>query len=181
MRLGYNILKQIKSEYRRDLLVELISGCNNLYYPVRLVSVLRDEQKKESNSILSGEEVTELEKLLLQKIKASAKTGSLKSEKYFVTLLYRWREWESEDAVKQYVKSFISTREGFLTFLKLFVGRTLSTSGNYDDLNRKSIAGLYPIEEIDTLVNEMSEEDISKMTKKEKLAIELFKHPIHNW
>ena len=91
-------------------------------------------------------------------------------------ILYRWRERESETAVTDYIRNLISTREGLLTFLKSFISKVLSTAGNYNDMNPDSISGLYSIEEVKTLVNVISEEEIAQMRNEEKEAISLLKN-----
>ncbi|MEK6839924.1 MAG: hypothetical protein AABX72_03210, partial [Nanoarchaeota archaeon] len=106
---------------------------------------------------------------------------SLIKERHLPSILYRWRDWESPEAVTEYVRGLISTRGGFLTFLKSFVGKTLSSAGNYNDLNKDSIAGLLPIAEIETLVGGVTDEELTQMTQQEKEAVELFRNPPRRW
>ena len=94
-----------------------------------------------------------------------------------VSILYRWRVWESPKAVSDYIRSLISSRAGLLTFLKAFVSQVLSTGGNYNNLNRNSVGELYPIAEIEALVDAITDNELAQMTPQEKEAIDLFKHP----
>jgi predicted KAP-like P-loop ATPase len=178
-RLAYHTLKELPGPNRNPLLAELIRGCPNIFFPAHFLVELRRDLEKQGaeTAILSDNDLKELEEILLGKIRTAAENSSLKNEKHLVGLLYRWRAWESAEAVTEYVRGLISSRVGLLTFLKAFVSRVLSTGGNYNNLNRNSVAELYPIGEIETLVNGITDEELAQMTPQEKEAIDLFKHP----
>ena len=154
--LGYNALKELPGSNRKHLLAALIRGCPNIFYPAHFLVELRRDLGKQGaeNAILNDNDLKELEEILLGKIKNAAENGSLKDEKRLVGLLYRWRTWESAEAVSEYIRALISSRAGLLTFLKAFVSKMISSAGNYNYLNRNSINELYPIGEIESLVNE---------------------------
>ncbi len=185
LRFAYHTLKQLPSTNRKTLLANLIQGCQNLYYPVHLIAVLRQGVEKEiqrgETAILTDGELKELEQILVEKIKTAATNNTLKDEKNLALILYRWREWESADAVSTYIRGLISTRDGLLTFLKSFVSKVLSTGGNYNDMNPDSISGLYSIEEVKSLVNAIPEEDIALMNNEEREAIGLLKNRPKRW
>jgi len=185
LRFTYHALKQLPPTSRKPLLADLIPGCPNLYYPVHLIAVLRQGIEKEiqrgEGAILSDDELKELEQILVEKIKAAVANGSLKNEKNLVLILYRWRAWESEDAVTNYIRDLISSCEGLVVFLQSFVSKVLSTAGNYNDLNPDSIAGLYSIDEVRNLVSAIPEANITKMTEKGREAINLLKNRPRHW
>jgi len=181
LRFAYHALKQLPAVNRKPLLADLIGGCANIYFPVHLIAVLRQGLEKEGQQgespILTDGELKELEKILVEKIKSAAASGSLKDEKNLVLILYRWRAWESPEAVSAYIRGLIATREGLLIFLKSFISKVLSTAGNYNNLNRNSIAELHPITEIETLISAISDEELAKMAEQEKEAVNLFRNP----
>lgn len=185
LRIGYHSLKELPQEKRKPLLTDIIQASSNIYYPLHLVAVIRQDYGKETartgTSFISEAELKELEQLLVEKIKKMVINGTLIKEKHLGSILYRWKEWESAVVVKEYIGSIIGTREGFFTFLKSFVGKTLSSAGNYNDLNKDSIAGLYPITEIETLVAAVTDEELAQMTSQEKEALDLFKTPHSRW
>lgn len=180
-RFAYFTLEQLHLANSKQLLADLIQECSNIYYPMHLVSSLRQRFEKEktlsSGAVLNDEDLKELEQIMVGKIKAVAISNTLKDEKKLIFILYRWREWESADAVSTYIRSLVSTREGLLQFLQSFVSKVFSTAGNYNTLNKKSIEGLYPIVEIETLVSVITEVELAQMTPKEREAVELFKNP----
>lgn len=181
LRIGYHSLKELPKERRYIILSDLIKNSVNIYSPLHLVAVIRQDYEKESaragTSFITEEELTNLQQLLVEKIKEKVVDGSLTQESHLISILYRWKEWESAKAVKDYIKNIISTQEGFLNFLKSFVSRVLSTGGNYNDLNKGSITGLYPITEIDALVSAITDDELAKMTVEQKEAVTLFRNP----
>jgi predicted KAP-like P-loop ATPase len=178
-RLAYFTLKELPVPNRKTLLAGLIHSCPNIFFPAHFIAVLRQDLEKHTGdtAVLCDADLRELEGILLSKIETAAKNGSLKDEKHLVGLLYRWHAWGSEEAVTDYVRSLISTRPGLLTFLKAFVSKVISTAGNYNNLNRHSVGELYPIAEIEALVDAITDDELAQMTREEKEAIDLFKHP----
>lgn len=185
LRIGYHGLKELAQDKRKPLLADIIQASKNIYSPLHLVAIIQQDFEKETAragvSFVSESELKELEQLLVDKIKMMAVDGSLIKERHLPLILYRWRDWESPEAVTKYIRELVNTREGFLTFLKSFVGKTLSSAGNYNDLNRNSIAGLYPITEIEALVAAVTDEELIQMTLQEKEAVELFRNPPRRW
>jgi predicted KAP-like P-loop ATPase len=177
-RLAYHTLKELPGSNRKPLLEGLIRGCPNIFYPSQFVTALRRDLGKQGAeaAILSDNDLKELEGILLKKIQTAAK-NSLKDEKHLVVLLYCWRAWESAEAVSKYIRGLISTRAGLLAFLKAFVGKVFSAGGNFNNLNRHSVGELYPIAEIEALVDAITDDELAQMTREEKEAIDLFKHP----
>lgn len=185
LRLGYLGLKEQPQDKRKPILSDLIQASTNIYSPLHLIAVVRQDYEKETaragTSFISETELKELEQLLVEKIKVMATDGSLIKERHLPSILYRWKDWESADAVTEFIRTLISTREGFLTFLKSFVGKTLSTGGNYNDLNKNSIGGLYPLTEIETLVAAVTDEELTQMLPQEKEAVDIFRNPPSRW
>lgn len=185
LRIGYHTLKELPQEKRKPLLANIIQASTNIYYPLHLIAVVQQDFEKEKAragvSFVTEAELKELEQLLVRKIKALVANGSLIRERQLPSVLYRWRDWESPEAVTNYIRGIISTREGLLSFLRSFVGKTLSSSGNYNDLNKESIAGLYPIAEVETLVAAVTDDELTQITPQEKEAIDLFRNPHRRW
>ena len=185
LRIGYHTIKELSQEKRKPLLADIIQASTNIYYPLHLIAVVQQDFEKETAragvSFVTETELKELEQLLVTKIKVLVADGSLIRERQLPSILYRWRDWESPEAVKTYIRGIINTRGGFLAFLKSFVGKTLSSSGNYNDLNKESIAGLYPIVDIETLVSTITDAELEQMNPEEKESVNLFRNPPRRW
>jgi predicted KAP-like P-loop ATPase len=178
-RIAYHAIKHLPKEKHYEVLEYLLNNTKAFYHATRFVAMLIDQTKKQGSEppLLTAEEAQKLGGIVLKKVKDLADAGKLQKEKGLVFALYRWKEWEGAEMVKEYIKKLVSTRDGLLAFLKGFVGRVLSTAGNYDRLDKKGIEPLYPIAEIEELVKGISDNELAKMDEKDKQAINLFRNP----
>ncbi len=179
-RITYHAIKHLVKEQRFAILEELVKTSKTFYPSTRFVAMLIDQQNNQQRTeepLITAEEAEKLKVISLADINKLASDNKLHEEKSLVFALYRWKEWEGEDKVKEYIKNLISTREGLLSLLKGFVGRVMSTNGNYNRLDKKGIEPLYPIEEIEALVKDITDEEIALMNEKDKEAINLFRNP----
>lgn len=157
-------------------MIDVYKESTRIYHPIHLLTAML-ESKRSNEVNLTDTTVGELKKVMVEKIQIAANDGSLKNEEELLAILYRWKDWESSEVVSNFIKEMISTREGLLNFLQKCIGRVLSSNGNYNMINQKSIEGLYSLDEITNLVNAISDDDIQKMNEKEQEAIDLFKNP----
>lgn len=176
MRFGYHSLLAIPENERDQFMIDVYKESTRIYHPIHLLTAML-ESKRSNEVNLTDTTVGELKKIMVEKIQIAANDGSLKNEEELLAILYRWKDWESSEVVSNFIKEMISTREGLLNFLQKCIGRVLSSNGNYNTINQKSIEGLYSLDEITNLVNAISDDDIQKMNEKEQEAIDLFKNP----
>ena len=174
MRLGYQTLKRIAKEKKVEFLTTILNSTKSVFSPIQLVSVLNQEvekhEKKESQeeSLLTKDEITGLNKIGGEKIKKAAVDGSLASNKNFAYLLYRWKEWGSEVAVKNYIAELLKTEDGLFALLNGFVSESMSQSmGDYvakriRKIDKKSIGNFTDISELDKRVNQLDESSLEK-------------------
>jgi predicted KAP-like P-loop ATPase len=176
MRFGYHSLLVIPENERDQFMIDVFKESTRIYHPIHLLTAML-ESKRSNEVNLADTTVEELKKVMVEKIQIVASDGSLKNEEELLAILYRWKDWGSSEVVSNFIKEMISTREGLLNFLQKSIGRVLSSNGNYNMINQKSIEGLYSLDEITNLVNAISDDDIQKMNEKEQEAIDLFKNP----
>ena len=75
----------------------------------------------EEECIVSGKQLEELEGIALRKIRdASLSKNFIKTPK-LANILYRWRDWEGEKPVKEWVRDVIASDEGLVDFLAVFL------------------------------------------------------------
>lgn len=179
-RIAYQAIKNTPIEERFDL-VEYLGAQVKTFYPwTRFVAMFIDQYKKQDNSeppLFSQEDAGKLQVLALAKIKKLVSDKKLAEEKQLAFALYRWKDWEGEVPVKAFIKDLISTQKGLLLFLRGCVGRVMSSNGNYNNLDKNGIAGLYPLQEIETLIEKISEKEMEKMKPEDREVIGLFKNP----
>jgi predicted KAP-like P-loop ATPase len=183
-RIGYQILKTLNGEEKADFVNKIIKATNSLYSPVSFTAIILEKDKKDPNpqeDILDENKLNEIKEYLAGRIESYADEGRLQKEDKLLFLLYRWREWAGEEKVQNYIKKLIQNNEGLLIFLRNCVSKVFSTGGDYNNLDKKSISGLYPLEEVEKKVNTLTEVEINKMDEKSKEAINLFKNPPKEW
>lgn len=186
MRLGYQTLKRVAKENRVEFLSKVLNSTQSVFSPIQLVSVLNQEvekhEKKESQEepLLTKDEISGLNKLCAEKIKKAVEDGSLAGNKNLAYLLYRWKEWESEEAVKSYVAALLKTDDGLLAFLNGFVSESMSQGmGDYvakriRKIDKKSIGAFTDIDELDKRVNQLDE---TVLDQDKADIIKLYKNP----
>lgn len=186
LRLPYHAIKKnVPKTDRGAFLVETIKEAETLYPPVHFVGVLGQELEKEGrlddDYLVQEVDTTEPKSILLERIKEEAKDGSLLTETHFAFFLYRWKDWGSEDEVKQYVAKLIKTRGGLLAYLKGFVGKVYSSNGNYYRIDKKALHDFVPLEMLDPMVQAITDEELTTMGEKEKEAVTLYRKPRDRW
>jgi len=139
------------------------------------------QKRPEDQWFINSEQLKELEKIALQKIKDSASKSELKKKSRAVQMLYRWRDWENIEAVKEYVAGIISSDEELTDFISLFLSQ--SSSWRVDDKMPRYQWRLDP-KYIEPFIDDISEvvERCKKILKekpdwlkeKRKTAIETF-------
>jgi hypothetical protein len=90
---------------RFKILDRAIQGTSGLVLPVRIVS--REERRKDADAseheyLISEDQVEQLKKVCVQKLRAAAQSGAIKSMTHAAMLLWRWSEWDSVDAVRRW-------------------------------------------------------------------------------
>ena len=179
-RITYHSIKHQPKEKRFAILEDLAKNTKSFYTPTRFIAMLGDQQTNQQRTeepLVTEEEANKLKAVSLAAINKLATDNKLHEQKQLSFALYRWKEWEGEDKVKEYIKKLVSTRAGLLSFLRGFVGRVLSTQGNYNRLDKKGIEPLYPIADIEALVATITDEELAAMEEKDKEAIDLFRNP----
>lgn len=181
-RLAYQGVKQVVPKEKRKAFIEnIIQESRDIYNPTYFIALqLQMLEKRPVGSedvLLSSEEIQGSKNLLLDKIKAAAKTKELENGENLAFFLYRWKEWGDKKHVEDYVDDLIKTRDGLLMFLKGFVNKVLSTAGNYNKLDKQSLANFTNMQDLEKKVLEIKEEEIKLLGVKEQEAINLFKNP----
>lgn len=178
----FSLSKAVVKSKRAELLKRSIEKVNNIYYPTRFISTIEGESKKETGRggepLLSELDIDGLKSQIIQRIEVMAESDKLIEEDNFIYLLFRWKEWGSEDKVRDYIGNLIKEKPGLLIFLRKSVNRVLSTAGDYDRISKKSINQLYPIEEVEKLVAQITNREINDMTDEDKKAVSLFRNPV---
>ena len=125
-RLSRQVLKEVAKERQSEFLTRIIDSTKNVYRSTWLVGEMNEEireyeeRKSLNEPLFSREEVSGLEGICVKKIKKAAKDGSLANSPKLAYVLSRWKEWESEEAVKNYVAKLLKTDDGLFRFLRAY-------------------------------------------------------------
>jgi predicted KAP-like P-loop ATPase len=173
-RLGFQTLKRVTKENRVAFLTTILSSATSVFSPIQLINLLEHEfelhEKKESQEepLLNKQVMSGLKKACVDKIRAAVDDGTLVTNKKFDYLLHVWKEWESAEAVKEYVAGLIKTPEGILALLRGFEWEALSeTAGDLvakrtKKMNKESLAVFINIDELDKRVQGLNTEKLSQ-------------------
>jgi VIT1/CCC1 family predicted Fe2+/Mn2+ transporter len=88
-----------------------------------------------------------------------------------------------EEVVKSFIAELLKNKSDTATFLSAFVSDIFSQGmGDYvstkrRELNKKSVEAIYQVDEIEKVVNSITDEELKNFNEQQKEAIELFKNP----
>lgn len=135
-RIMFQLLKRYENqEDRFKVLKEVFSKGHAVSMIVSEVATLGQQHGKygsqanyKDECLIGTLHLEELEKIALQKIKEASSNGELIKTPDLAHLLYRWRGWENDDAVKKWVSQVIAPDEGLVDFLTGFLSKGYSQS-----------------------------------------------------
>lgn len=105
--------------------------------PVDIISF--ESEVTEENRLIPVEKLSELQLLCVSKIKEFSNNGKLIDNDDFVSILYRWKEWDDSKGWDAYIKKLTSTDDGLITFVEKFKHEnSRQTVFSYDDLKQFS-------------------------------------------
>ena len=134
------------------------------------------------NILLDENHLKILQEIILDKIKKAAKEDRLLETPFLLYVLFRWKEWENESEVKDWVSNIVASDEKLPIFLSKFLQKTSSVAINDRvakirwRLNPNWLKDFIDVDMLEKRCNEVLSNNsiVSKLDKKEKLAIEQF-------
>lgn len=175
-------LKQEKDPNKRSqLLKEAIKATEGLYLIIRKISFEDRKEKREQNQdafTVAEEDVENLKKICIEKIRQAANNGKLKSHPKMTYILYWWSKWVSMEEPKEWVKELIDSKEGLLSFLTASLQHSLTQgAGDYMSqvhwfINLKNIEDFASVEVLEQKVTQL---DLETLGEKEQRAVRAFK------
>jgi predicted KAP-like P-loop ATPase len=145
MRVVFQILKRQKETIKNyEIFKNTIPHSKGLSGPVEMIS-FESEITTEENRLVPVDKLNELQLSCVSKIKEFRDKGKLIDNQDFISILFRWKEWDNSKDWENYVEDLISTDDKLLTFVEKFayerysktVGEYLyhtTRKFNYDDL-----------------------------------------------
>jgi len=134
-RIIYQLLRRnADKNLNATILKYAIEKSTGLYGPVYnlTLQIQKDREEKNDSLFIPEEKLTELKNVCLAKIIEHKNTDKLKSNSNFLRILYRWKEWSTNNDWEQYVQGLINDDSGLIEFIKHFVLESFSHSfGDY--------------------------------------------------
>lgn len=173
--LGLKVSKIIPKENRVESLTRILSSTKDIHRSTWLIDEITNEtiEYEEANeyertklpygTLFTREEVSGLNKICVEKIKKAAEDGSLENEKRLDVALSRWKEWGSEEPVKQYVAKLLETNDGLFSLLKAY--------SDGEKIHKELIGKFVNIRKVDEKVRQL---DVSRLEKEKAKIIELY-------
>ena len=185
-RLGYQVLKRVSKENRGIFLTKILHSTKSVFSPIQLINALNcmaEKQKKTASQeepLLREEELDGLKKVCVDKLHTAAHNGTLVTNQNLVLLLHIWNEFESIEAVKEYIACLIKTTAGLFALLRGFEWESFShTAGDLVEkrtkkMNKKSLAIFVDIDKLNTRVQVLTQETLSQ---EDRETINLYNAP----
>ena len=83
-------------------------------------------KKSDKDILLDENHLETLQEIVLDKIKEAVKEGKLLNTPLLSSILYRWKEWENEGEVRDWVSNVVASDEKLPIFLSKFLQKTSS-------------------------------------------------------
>lgn len=184
------LLKRLPtSEERFSILQNAIAATTkSLFMPIHELRETSHEHNEESDVYLpleyrqlTPEQLTSLQGLMITRIKSWAQNGSLESHPQILAILYAWRDWEDNNACKQYVEKMTKTDKGLVAFLMAVLDKAVTQAMTKYEKNPYWEKYLNDIQDFIS-INRLEEhakllfEDayFEKLREREQLAIMIF-------
>ncbi len=173
-RLGYQTLKRVPKENRVAFLTTILHATKSVFSPTQLINALNhqtEEQNKNETrdeTLLTEEELSELNKMCVDKLKSAADNGTLITNQHFYWLLLAWKELDSETVVKEYVAGLLKKTSGLLALLKGFEWDSFShTDGDRVEKrtrkpNKKALAMFVDMDKLDKRIQALTKEELGQ-------------------
>jgi predicted KAP-like P-loop ATPase len=135
-RIMFQLLKRFETQEERfNVLKEVFSSGYAASMIVSEVSTLGQQHGKysgqaqpDSECLIIAKHLEDLEKIALLKIRESASNGKLLNTPHLAQVLYRWSDWEDENAPREWVSQAIASDDGLVDFLTGFLSKGYSQS-----------------------------------------------------
>jgi len=188
-RIVFQLLKRYKNQKERfRVLKEAFSKGRAISMIVSEAAALGQQHGKytdkkkepEEECLVNVKQLEELEKIALHKIKDASSSSDLVKTPKLAHILYRWRDWEGEEPVKEWTKKIIASNEGLADFLVAFLSESQSYSSGdrvartYWRLDPKSIEPFINPSEIIERCRKLLELQPDWLKDKRKIAVETF-------
>jgi predicted KAP-like P-loop ATPase len=147
--------REASADKRYQVLRQAIENTSGIYLPVNKTSIETSKEGKARDPetfLVETEVIGDLQSLCVEKIKAAAASGELRTNPHLGYILFRWNEWDDSEEPRAWIEQLVSSDEGLVTFLNAMASKVTSIGlGSYAShsqwkTNLKSVEVLIPLE-----------------------------------
>jgi predicted KAP-like P-loop ATPase len=163
---------------RFKILEHAIQKTSGIALPVRIVS--GEERRKEPDErdheyLINEDQVEELKKICVQKLRAAAKSGALKSTTHGAMLLWRWSEWDSIDAVRSWLTAECEKNGATPWLLSVLTSEGATNGKPFYYLTWSTLARFVDTDLIKARASELKE---AALNQRERIGLQQFKRAL---
>jgi predicted KAP-like P-loop ATPase len=139
------------------------------------------ERESSKKTTVTPEQLDELVKMALTKIKEWADDGKLAQNENLLSILFTWQKWDEPNEINKFVQSLVATDEGLVQLVKKFL-HDVKSYGTKDyvgkvtwKINLENIATFMKLEDVEKRLRKIYDSpEYSSLGEKERLAIKTF-------
>ncbi|MDR3404250.1 MAG: P-loop NTPase fold protein [Chthoniobacter sp.] len=178
-RLVYFGLRREKDVAKRfEILRDAFTDSPGIFLPTEITSLDKRESQRDNvgyEYLVSEEDQKKLATICVQKIRNAARDGVLRSHVRSEALLWRWRDWATENEVRGWLAQECEKPEGAAWLLSCLMGRASSGSEVRYYIQLSAIA---EYADIDVLEGSLASVDENDLTEKEQIAVKEFRRAV---
>jgi predicted KAP-like P-loop ATPase len=180
MRIAYQFGKRLNDPSRyKDIILNAIENSSSLQGPVEFVALETPrEDSRKDHYVISEDQIGELQEACVEKIIEFETEDKLMNHPNLIFVLYRWKEWDSQERWRQFIAKATKSDRGFLVFLSKFVHeQTSHRLGDYAVKKERKFSyadlrGLTELKSIRSRVESIRESN-SELTQEFKEVMDL--------
>lgn len=185
LRITTKLLLREKDENAREQILErAIREADSCGMPIMVVgseSKLEVRKKHPENTAIPEASLTRLQGVCVEKIRKSVAEGEFVNERQLAHLLYRWRDWTSEQEVKKWVVELVASEHGATQFLRAFLHE--GTSQGLGDKVAKvhwyiKLSETESFADSEQIEKSLADVSLSAQSERDRRAIEQFRRAI---
>lgn len=179
-RLIYFGLKAIEDESER--FAHLRTGLSESRGVRLAVKIVAHEERRPDSSerdfLVSDEQWAELKPIAVERIRAAAKDGRLKTMRGLSYLLWRWQEWASEAEVRDWIAAELRNSDDAFWILRTFLSTLRSESEKVTFVRYHSLDTLARFTNIETLSALTESLELAKLEQDNMRALRAFRQAL---
>ncbi|WP_342477623.1 P-loop NTPase fold protein [Paenibacillus sp. FSL H7-0350] len=146
-----------RQEHNFEILKSTIIGSKTLYAPVKYISLLSPTENTSINHerIFDSSYIQSLQKLCVKKISEYDENSKLLNEVKLEYILYRWKEWDTEQSWVSFINKTVSNISTLVHFTKRFY----RTIGSLNQLDVTSLSKFIELESVFSKLNAEKQQD----------------------